>query len=423
MLKLLSNLPKNENDLLNFSLDELAKIGAKKILIQALNLEVEQYIDESKVWKDDNGHRMVVRNGKGKKRTITTGSGAIEIKAPRINDKRPGINFNSSILPRYLRKSANIQSVVPLLYLKGLSGNAFKEALEALLGKDGVKGLSPASISLMKKSWTKEMTKWNKEQITDEFVYLWCDGVNVSVRLGEDKRICLLVVIGVNHNGEKKLLAVRSGFKESEMGWKEVFSSLIERGLNSPHLIIGDGGLGLWAAIKGMEHFKNTKEQRCWFHKTLNVLDKLPKKVHSQAKDLLNEIKNAPTKSDAGTALKIFKDVFEPKYPKAYECIDKDWKKLTSFFCFPALHWRSIRTSNPIESAFATVKLRTKVTKGAGSAVMAETMTFKLLRESEKRWRPIRGKNDIQNLLQGALYIDGELNVKESEQQDRQVVA
>lgn len=417
MFKLLSNLPKDENDLLNFSLDELAKIGAKKILIQALNLEVEQYIDESQNWKDDNGRRLVVRNGKGKKRTITTGSGAMNIEAPRVNDKRPGIKFDSAILPRYLRKSANIQSVVPILYLKGLSGNAFKEALEVLLGKNGVKGLSPASISTMKKTWTGEMIKWNKEKITDEFVYLWCDGVNVSVRLGEDKRICLLVVMGVNQKGEKKLLAVRSGFKESEMGWKEVFSSLIERGLNSPYLVIGDGGLGLWAAIKGMEHFKNTQEQRCWFHKTLNVLDKLPKRVHSQAKDLLNEIKNAPTKGDAGTALKIFKDVFEPKYPKAFECIDKDWKKLISFYNFPALHWRSIRTSNPIESAFATVKLRTKVTKGAGSPIMAETMAFKLLLESEKRWRPIRGKKEVENLLQGALYIDGELDIKGSDQQ------
>jgi putative transposase len=417
MFKLLSNFPKDENDLLNFSLDELVKIGAKKILVQALNLEVEQYLEQTKNWKDDNGHRLVVRNGKSKKRTIATGSGAIEIEAPRVDDRRPGVNFHSHILPRYLRKSANIESIVPILYLKGLSGNAFKEALEGLLGKDGVKGLSPTSISVMKKSWTEEMIEWNKKKITEKFVYLWCDGVNVSVRLGEDKKICLLVVLGINQNGEKKLLAVRSGYKESEMGWKEVFSSLIERGLNSPHLIIGDGGLGLWAAIKGMEHFKDTKEQRCWFHKTLNVLDKLPKRVHSQAKDLLNEIKNAPTKSDANIALKVFKDVFESKYPKAFECVDKDWKKLTSFFNFPALHWKSIRTSNPIESVFATVKLRTKVTKGAGSAIIAETMAFKLLLESEKKWRPIRGKKDIDNLLQGALYIDGELDIKGSGQQ------
>ncbi len=417
MIELLPNLPTDENDLINFSLDELAKLGAKKILKQALSMEVEQYIEENKSLKDSNAHRTVVRNGKGKKRTITTGSGAIEVEAPRVNDKRPGINFSSKILPRYLRKSANIESVVPILYLKGLSGNAFKEALETLLGQDGVKGLSASSICKLKKVWAEEMTKWNKEQIEDEFVYLWCDGVNVSVRLGEDKKICLLVVIGVNQNGEKKLLAVRSGYKESELGWKEVFSSLINRGMNAPHLVIGDGALGLWAAIKDMEHFKNTKEQRCWFHKTLNVLDKLPKRVHSQAKDLLNEIKNAPDISSAGSALKIFKEVFNAKYPKSYECIDKDWNKLTSFYNFPALHWRSIRTSNPIESAFATVKLRTKVTRGAGSSKAAEVMAFKLLIESEKRWQPLRGRKDISNLLQGALYIDGELDVNSLGQQ------
>ena len=417
MFKLLPNLPKTENDLLiESSLDELARLGAKKLIETALKLEVQEYVERASNWIDPKGHRMVVKNGTAKERSLTVGSGTIKIKAPRVNDKRLGVSFSSNILPRYIRKSPNLETVIPILYLKGLSGNAFKDALQALLG-DGVQGLSSSSIATLKKSWEKEMIEWNSRKITEQFVYLWCDGVNVSIRLGEDKRACLLVVIGVDHNGGKRLLAVQAGYKESEMGWKELFSSLISRGLNSPKLIIGDGGLGLWAAIRGMEHFKTTREQRCWLHKTLNVLDKLPKKRHHQAKDLLLQIKGASTKSDAATALKVFKDVFEAKYPKAYQCIDKDWSKLSTYFDFPALHWRSIKTSNPIESAFATVKLRTRVTKGAGNLRAAEVMAFKLLMESEKRWQSIRGRDDIDKLLQGAVYIDGELDIDSLNQQ------
>lgn len=417
MFKLLPNLPKSENELLiESSIDELARIGAKQLIEKALRLEVQQYVDEASNWKDSNNHRQVTKNGVSKERSITTGAGTIKVKAPRVNDRRPGIKFSSTILPRYMRKSPNLESVIPILYLKGLSGNAFQEGLENLLG-EGVKGLSPSSVCKLKKSWEKEMNEWTDRQIEDEYIYLWCDGVNVSVRLGEDKKLCLLVILGVNSDGDKKLLAVQSGYKESELGWKEIFSSLIARGLNHPKLIIGDGGLGLWAAIRDMEHFKDTREQRCWLHKTLNVLDKLPKKRHSQAKDMIFQIKNAATKGEAASALKLFKDVFEAKYPKAFECIDKDWNRLVTFFDFPALHWRSIKTSNPIESAFATVKLRTKVTKGAGTVKAAEVMAFKLLIESEKRWRQIRGIKDVKKLLHGAIYIDGELDIKSLNQQ------
>lgn len=416
MLKLVSNLSKNANELLSFSLDKIVQAGARKLLIHALDLEVEEYLQSAGSWRDENNHRMVVRNGKGKERKITTGAGTFSVRAPRVNDKRPGIKFSSKILPPYLRKSPNVESIIPILYLKGLSGNAFQEALECLLGEDAG-GLSSSSISALKKSWEKDLDEWNKRPITDDYVYLWADGVNVSVRLGEDKKVCLLVVVGVNQNGEKHLLAVSSGYRESEVGWKEVFSNLISRGMKAPLLIVGDGGLGLWSAIRTMKEFKKVKEQRCWVHKMVNVLDALPKKLQPKARELLREMMIAETKSDAEVQLKIFKDTYEAKYPKAYEKLDKDWGKLTSFFNFPARHWVSIRTSNPIESAFATVKLRTKVTKGAGSSKAAEVMAFKLLIEAEKKWRRIRGWQEIKDLISGALYIDGKMVDKLRHQQ------
>ena len=270
MLKLLSEFSKNANDLLSFSLDEIVRAGARKLLINALDLEVEEYLKSTRDWKDENGHQVVVRNGKGKRRKITTGAGTFDIQAPRINDKRPGVKFSSAILPPYLRKSPNVETILPILYLKGLSGNSFYEALEALLGKDAG-GLSSSSISTLKKAWEKELEEWKNRPITDEYVYLWADGVNVSVRLGGDKKVCLLVVVGVNQNGEKHLLSVSSGYRESEIGWKEVFSNLLQRGMKSPLLLIGDGGLGLWSAIRIMEEFKNVKEQRCWIHSVLQM--------------------------------------------------------------------------------------------------------------------------------------------------------
>ena len=334
MLELLTKIPQNENDLLNFSLDELAKMGAKVILTQALQLEVSEYIEKNKSIKNPVGHQMVVRNGSGKERKITVGSGTIKIKAPRINDKRKDENFYSSIVPRYLKKSANVESILPLLYLKGLSGNSFREALTELLGKDAA-GLSSSSISILKKSWEKEFINWKKRPINKQFIYLWADGVNISVRLGEDKKLCLLVVIGVDEDGKKELLAVESGFRESTNSWKAVFTSLVGRGLKSPLLMIGDGGLGLWSAMKEIEEFKDTKEQRCWVHKIANVLDKLPKKIQPKAKEILHEIMKSETKTDAEEALKVFKNTYKNKYPKSYECLNKNWSQLTSFYNFP----------------------------------------------------------------------------------------
>ncbi len=408
MLKVVPKIAPNENDLLTLTLDEIARAGAKKLLKQALELEVNEYIEKCKELKNGTGHRLVTRNGRGRPRKLTVGSGTIELQAPRVNDSRDGHKFESIILPPYVRKSPNVQSILPLLYLKGLSGNAFYSALSDLLGEDAG-GLSASSISLLKNQWQKDYLVWSSRKITENYVYIYADGVNVSIRLGEDKRACLLVLIGVNSRGEKELLACQGGYRESAISWKEIFLNLMSRGMKAPMIMVGDGGLGLWAAVGGMEEFKKTKEQRCWFHKMGNVLDKMPKSVQPKAKSLLQEMMNAPNRGEANGLLKNFKDIYEAKYEKAYECLNKDWRELTTFFDFPARHWRHLRTTNPIESSFATVKHRMNQTKGAGKVKIAETMSFKLLLEAEKRWKRIRGAEDIKSLLNGDLYRDGEL--------------
>ena len=388
------------------TLDEIAREGARRMLVQALNLEVEQYIQSYKNEVDENGKRLVVRNGVSKPRTITMGSGTVEIEAPRVNDRREGERFFSSILPPYLRKSPKVESLLPILYLKGLSTNDFKSALSEFLG-EGTMGLSPASIVKLKKIWESEFDAWSKRNITKKYVYIWADGVNVQVRLGEDKKICLLVIIGVTEDGEKELLVVHPGYRESTESWLTVLRSLIDRGLKAPMLAIGDGALGFWAALRSCPGFEKTEEQRCWVHKIANVLDKLPKRLQSDAKSLLHEMMNAPTEADSLKARQSFEKLFSEKYPKATECLVKHWSELTTFFHYPASHWIHLRTTNPIESSFATVKLRTKVTKGAGSKETAAVMAFKLLSECQKRWRRLKGHEEIKNLLKGLEYKDG----------------
>lgn len=407
MLKLLSESHPNENDLLSLSLDQIARVGAKKLLAEALELEVEEYIERFKEERDKNsGKRLVVRNGRAKPRKITTGAGTIEVKAPRVHDKRPDNQFTSQILPPYMRKSKNVETILPILYLKGLSGNAFHEALCGLLGDD-VGGLSSSSISALKKSWKAEAKAWQERSIDDEFVYLWADGVNVKIRLGDDKRLCLLVLVGVNQDGDKKLVALEAGYRESKENWKIVFRDLLKRGMKAPLMIIGDGALGLWSAIDEIEEFSRTKEQKCWVHKIQNVLNKLPKRLHQTAKQHLHEMMKASERSHAEEAKDDFKSEFIDKYPKAVKCVEDNWSELTAFFDLPAIHWQYLRTTNPIESTFATVKLRTRTTKGAGSKEMAEIMAFKLLLEAEKNWRKLQGFKKIPGLLQGDVYKDG----------------
>lgn len=389
------------------SLDEIAREGARRLLTQALNLEVEEYIQQNSEEVDENGHRLVVRNGMGRSRNVTLGSGAVDIQCPRVNDRREGEKYLSSILPPYLRKSPKVESLLPILYLKGLSTSNFKSALSAFLG-EGTMGLSAASIVKLKKIWEDEFDIWSKRAITKRYVYMWVDGVNVQIRLGEDKKVCLLVIIGVTESGEKELLAVHPGYRESTESWLTVLRSLIERGLTAPLLAVGDGALGFWAALRTCKGFEKTEEQRCWVHKIANVLDKMPKRVQPDAKSLLHEMMKAPTCADALLARNKFENLFNAKYPKATECLVKSWPELTTFFNYPAVHWMSLRTTNPIESSFATVKLRTKVTKGAGNKETATAMAFKLLQECQKKWRRIRGdEEELNNLLMGLVYRDG----------------
>jgi transposase-like protein len=405
MLKVVPSKPDSRKDF-ELSLDEIAREGARRLLVQALDLEVEEYIQQHIAEVDEAGRRLVVRNGYGKSRTVTMGGGGVDVEVPRIKDRREGKRYLSTILPPYLRKSPKIESLLPVLYLKGLSTMDFKSALGEFLGQ-GTQGLSPASIVKLKRSWEVDFDRWSKRPIEKQYVYIWADGVNVQVRLGEDKKICLLVVIGATETGEKELLAVHPGYRESKDSWLTALRSLIDRGMSAPKLAIGDGALGFWAAIRTCEGFEKTEEQRCWVHKIANVLDKLPKRLQSDAKGLLHDMMKAEKEEDACKVKNSFEKLYLEKYPKAVECLTKSWSELTTFFHYPALHWQHIRTTNPIESSFATVKLRTKATKGAGSKEAATVMAFKLLCECERRWRKLKGYQDFTNLLKGLEYKDG----------------
>ena len=412
MLKLLS---KDVNEFTS-QLDEIARLGAKKMLAYALDQEVSDYIDKHSQEVNEKGHKQVVRNGYGKDRKLQLGAGTINIKAPRVDDKREGEKFTSQILPPYFRKSPNVENLIPILYLRGLSTNDFREALKCILG-DSADGLSPASIVALKKRWEKDWDEWRKRPIDDDYVYIWADGVNVNVRIGEDKKICLLVVIGVNTRGEKHLLAVEDGYRESKDSWLCLMNDLIARGFKAPALAIADGALGFWSAIREIEEFKDIKEQRCWVHKIGNILNKLPKRLQPQVKQYLHDMMYAENKASANLVKKQFDLLLKDKYEKAYECLEKDWHKMTTFFNFPACHWKNVRTTNPIESAFSTVKLRTKSTRGAGSVTAAKTMAFKLLVEAEKRWKKLGGIEDLTNIKNGLAYKDGSRIYTESENQ------
>jgi putative transposase len=395
------------NEAIEFNLDEMIRHGVKQMLATALEVEVSEYINQFQEQVDQEGHRQVVRNGYAKNRKVTTSAGSVELRAPRVNDRRHGEKFVSQVLPPYLRKSPKVESLIPALYLRGLSTGKISLTLKEHFSGEASMGLSPASVCKLLKSWEKDFEQFKKRKIEKNYVYLWADGVHVKVRLGDDKKVCLLVIIGVTENGDKELLAVQSGYRESKEAWLSVMRNLVSRGLQPPLLAIGDGALGFWSALRELEVFANTKEQRCWVHKIANVLSKLPKRVQSEAKSLLHEMMNAPDLSSANKAKKDFKEIFNDKYEKAVVCLEKDWTQLITFFNFPAKHWTNLRTTNPIESAFSTVKHRTRQTKGSGSPKVAESLAFKLLSEAEKRWNKIRGVEEIANLIAGIDYKDG----------------
>ena len=393
-----------------FSLDELAREGARRMIAAALEAEVEEYVASFTDEVDEDGRRLVVRNGHARERGLTVGSGTVRLRAPRVNDKRVDEGrerqrFSSRILPAYARRSPKVTDVLPVLYLRGLSTGDFGPALRDLLGEDA-SGLSSSSIQRLTVQWQSDHEAFKTRSLRfHRYCYLFLDGVHVTVRLGEDDRLCLLVVIGVREDGEKELLAVEDGYRESTDSWAAVLRDLRDRGLNCPKLVTGDGALGAWAALRDV--FPDAAEQRCWVHKTANSLDALPKRLQPRAKTLLHEIIEAPTRADAKRALEAFRGEFDAKYPKAVAKLDKDWKQLTAFYDFPAEHWRHLRTTNPIESAFATVKLRTRVTKGAGSKKAALAMAYKLLDAASERWRRFNGHELITDVLDGATYKDG----------------
>jgi putative transposase len=394
------------------TLDDLAREGARRMIATALEAEVADYVERFADDRGEDGKRLVVRNGRARERKVTIGSGTVPVQAPRVNDKRideetgERRRFSSKILPAYARRSPKVNDVLPVLYLRGLSTGDFRPALEQLLGEDAA-GLSSSTISRLCKDWEAEHARFRARSLRfHRYAYLFVDGVHVSVRLGEDDRLCLLVVIGVREDGVKELLAVEDGYRESTESWAGVMRDLKDRGLNEPRLVIGDGALGTWAALRDV--FPVARKQTCWVHKIARVLDALPKRLQPRAKSLLHEVMEAPSRADARAALERFRGEFDAKYPKAVAKLDRDWAAVTAFYDFPAEHWRHLRTSNAIESSFATVKLRTRVTKGAGSKKAALAMAYKLLDAAQERWRRFNGHELVADVLAGVQFRDGE---------------
>jgi transposase-like protein len=393
-------------------LELIARDGARKMIQQALENEIQEYLEHYQHLTDKDGRKMVVKNGYMPEREILTGLGCIKLKQPRVrtrkfNSESSTEPFSSRILPRYLRRIPSIDNLIPVLYLKGISTNDFPTALSSILG-EGVKGLSPANIVRLKKSWENDYKQWTQRDLSNkEYVYFWVDGIYFNVRLANEKS-CILVIMGADKQGNKELVAVSDGYRESKLSWREILLDLKRRGLTiSPKLAIGDGALGFWAALD--EVFPETKRQRCWVHKTANIIDKLPKSVQPKAKSLIHEMYMAPTREDALKAYEHFIKVYEAKYPHAVKTLIKDKADLFNFYNFPAKHWIHIRTTNPIESTFATVRLRTKKTKGSGSRIATLTMVFKLALEAQKTWKKLKGFNLIPLVLEGKEFIDGEL--------------
>jgi len=385
------------------SLDALARNGARLMLQHALEQEVLDYINECRDEKSGDGKRLVVRNGFSKPRKVLTTAGELEVEAPRVNDKRPDKKFVSTLLPPYLRKSPKVESLIPALYLSGVSGGKLGPVLEEHFGQS----LSPASIGRLKSKWEAEFKEFRSSKITQPIVYIWADGVHLNIRLGDQKKLALLVVMGVTDKGKKVLLSVEPGYRESKESWLEVLRLLRDRGMTSPVAAVADGAMGFWSAMRELEHYKDTMEQRCWVHKIRNVLDKCPKSLQVHVKSQLDEMVAAPTEETSTKIKSSFVQAYQDKYPKMTDCLEKDWTELMTFYKLPAASWASLRTTNPIESAFSSVKLRTKTQRGAGSPTAASAMAFKLLKECEKKWRVILGHKEITILLNGVEFKDG----------------
>lgn len=390
-------------------LTDVLRRGARDMLIQAVEAEAAAWIDEHAALLDSEGHRQVVRNGYASPRTVVTGVGPMQVTMPRVHDRRPDgerERFTSKILPPYLRKAKSIDELLPWLYLKGISTGGFSEALAALLGPD-CPGLSATTITRLVATWQQEHRDWSKRDLTGkQYVYLWADGIHFNIRLEEDRQ-CILVLMGATADGTKELIAVQDGYRESEQSWSAMLLGLKQRGLSvDPKLVTADGALGFWAAARKL--LAGVKEQRCWVHKTANVLDKLPKRLQSQAKDMLHQIWMAPTRQQAEQAFDLFLATYAAKYPAATDCLRKDRDVLLTFYDFPAEHWIHLRTTNPIESTFATVRLRHRKTKGNGSRRACLAMVFKLCLSAQTHWRRLNAHALIPDVIAGVTFTDGE---------------
>lgn len=398
-------------------LTEVLRHGARTLLAQAIEAEVQTFLASHADLVDDAGRRRLVRNGFLPERTIQTGIGAVPVRQPRVRDRGVGephakIRFTSAILPRYLRRTRSLEELLPWLYLKGISSGDFSEALVALLGPDAP-GLSASTIGRLKESWQAELDAWQARDLTGRrYVYFWVDGVYFNARLDQERQ-CILVVIGADERGRKELVGLTDGYRESEQSWRELLVDLRHRGLEvGPELAVGDGNLGFWKALRQV--YGATREQRCWVHKTANVLNKLPKGMQSKAKQHLHAIWMAETREAAEAAFDHFVDAYGAKYDKAVACLVKDREALLAFYGFPAEHWKHVRTTNPVESTFATVRLRTTKTKGCLSRRTALTMVFRLCHSAQRRWRRLDGPARLAEVIRGVRFVDGEPHIQDA---------
>lgn len=396
---------------INDELTAFLKESAQKLLQQAVEAEAQTLLDEMADRRTDNGRRAVVRNGHLPEREVQTGIGPLKVKIPKVRSKDgTPVSFQSNLVPPYVRKTKSLEAALPWLYLKGVSTGEMSEALSVLVGPEA-KGLSASTVSRLKKGWSEEYKNWSKRDLsTDKWVYIWTDGIYSGLR-GEDNKLCVLVVLGVNEQGEKRFLAIEDGVRESKQSWKEVLNGLKVRGMEAPELAIGDGALGAWGAMG--EVFPKTRHQRCWMHKTSNVLNYLPKATQPKAKAALHDIWQAESKDLADKAFDKFLAMFKDKYKKATDCLEKDRDVLLSFYDFPAKHWQSVRTTNPIESAFGTIRHRTRAAKGCVSRDSMLHMIFKLGMCAERNWRRLRGFNYLAKVIRGVKFKDG-IEIEES---------
>jgi len=391
-------------------LTEMLRNGARRLIAEAVEAELEGFLEEYRSLRDEHGRQRIVRNGYLPAREIQTGIGSIPVRGRRAHDRGTGsdgdkIRFHSNLLPRYLRRTKTMEALIPWLYLKGVSTGDFSDALKALVGAEP-KGLTPNTISRLKQSWQQDFESWKKRDFSKKrYVYFWADGIYFNVRMDKES-LCLLVIIGATPDGRKEFVAIEDGYREDAQSWREVLLRLKKQGLSqAPDLAIGDGALGFWKALK--EVFGKTRWQRCWVHKTANVLSKLPKSIQKKAKSDLQEIWMAETKKEAEKAFDVFVETFELKYPKAVECLKKDRDAMLTFYDFPAEHWKNIRTTNPIESTFATVTNRTYKTKGCLSRETALAMVFQLILQAEKNWQRLPGRHRLADIIEGVTFVNG----------------